>query len=115
MSGTALVGFLPALSKLTKGKSRALERPINLLVSIQTITLSKEAIERCRTERGAFTKATVEAFGLGWNTLQAGWPNRLIGKSISLEQYQKALEGRERFKRSKCNRDEAQPNPMFVF
>lgn len=62
------------------------------------MNLTRDAIERCRTAKGAFTKATVEALGLRWHELKAGWPDRLLGKEVSDEQYAKALAGRQKFK-----------------
>jgi hypothetical protein len=57
------------------------------------ITLTRELIEECRTERGGFTKATIEAFGLEWPP-RRGWPRRLIGTDIDHSKYNQAQQGR---------------------
>lgn len=51
-------------------------------------------IERCRTEHGCYSGATVRAFGLNWNSLKPGWPHRLEGNIITQDQYLNAFLGR---------------------
>jgi hypothetical protein len=57
------------------------------------VVLTKEKIEACRGKTGAYTAATVEAFGLCF-PLKEKWIENLIGKTISGGDYQKACEGR---------------------
>lgn len=63
-----------------------------------SITLTEELIARCRTN-GAFTSATVRAFGLmpGYET--KGWPMRLIGKVLTRDQYREAIRGKHLYVR----------------
>jgi len=56
------------------------------------IVLTKFLIDRTRTLVGAFTTATLEA--LKTPDTMAGWPQRLIGKTLSRDEYRKAVEGR---------------------
>lgn len=63
------------------------------LPSGDLFALTEELIARCRTARGAFTNATLKAFGLH-KPLITGWPERLIGKVLTREQYADALRGR---------------------
>lgn len=58
------------------------------------VVLTRVLIDKCRTDRGAFTNATLIALGITKATLIRGWPDRLIGKSISAEAYQRAVAGR---------------------
>ncbi len=78
----------------------------------QTVMLTRDLIEKCRTEKGAFTGATVRAFGLNWNSLKSGWPRRLEGKVITQEEYMNALLGRQLAK--KKNRDRTHPGLFDV-
>lgn len=66
--------------------------------------LTRKLIESCRTPRGAFTSATVRAFGLDWNSLVKGWPYRLVGTFISDEQYATALRGARVYVKEKTRR-----------
>ncbi len=56
------------------------------------ILLTRVLVNRCRAN-GAFTSATVDAFGVR-EDLTHGWVNRLIGKTMTREQYRTALEGK---------------------
>lgn len=56
------------------------------------IILTKDLVDRCRGN-GAFTRATLLAFGLSWSPPK-GWPRRLEGTTISREKYREALDGR---------------------
>lgn len=58
------------------------------------VTITRELLEACRTENGGFTGATVNALGLTKATMTKGWAKRLIGSSITKEQYERALEGK---------------------
>lgn len=73
------------------------KRPEKYL-SMETIRLTRELIERLKTERGGFTGATLRAIGLRPYPPK-GWTYRLQGTEITTEQYQKALEGRLILKR----------------
>lgn len=55
--------------------------------------LTKESIEFLRTDRGGFTKATLNALGLSFKT-PTGWIERLIGKEVSEKQYKRACLGK---------------------
>lgn len=57
------------------------------------IILTQELIARCRTN-GAFTSATVRAFGLIPGKEQKGWTFRLVGSAMTREKYREALRGR---------------------
>jgi len=58
---------------------------------VMPVTLTQELIARCRTNLGAFTTATILALDPADNVV--GWPARLIGKTISRDQYRAAIEG----------------------
>lgn len=55
------------------------------------IVLTMELLNRCRAN-GAFTNETLRAFGLK-RPLVKGWVVRMLGKSVSREDYKKALDG----------------------
>lgn len=55
--------------------------------------LTKEYINRYRTNKGAFTQSQVEALGLIWPP-EKGWINRLVGTEIS-EENAKVFEARK--------------------
>lgn len=55
--------------------------------------LTTELVDKCRTARFAFTNATLRAFGMRY-PLISGWPVRLLEKTITKEEYRRALEGR---------------------
>jgi hypothetical protein len=59
----------------------------------EIITLTPALINACRAN-GAFTNATMRAFGLTRSTMYQGWPQRLVGTKISNQRYREALEGR---------------------
>lgn len=69
-----------------------IERDMPLVVD-DTITLTKELVDRCRTN-GVFTSATVLGLGLSGRDMTRGWPERLVGRSISRAHYRQALAGR---------------------
>lgn len=58
------------------------------------ITLTRELIFECRTDRGGWNKETIEAFGMEWKEMTRGWIDRLEGKQIPDEDWRKALEGK---------------------
>lgn len=62
------------------------------IVSGETVVLTKELIKLCRTRWNGFTKATIKALGV--TQLKAGWPKRLVGKTIPKSSYNLALEGK---------------------
>jgi len=63
------------------------------------VSLTRELIHDCETDRGGFTTATVEAFGIKWRqTRRKGWVFRLVGKQISSASYEAAMLGRFVFK-----------------
>lgn len=53
------------------------------------IKLTRDLIDALRTN-GSFTKPTIEALGLSWETLSTGWIDRLEGTWMPVEQYQRA-------------------------
>lgn len=55
--------------------------------------LSRELIDACRAN-GAFTNATLRALRMTRAKMTNGWVSRLIGTTISREQYQQAVEGK---------------------
>ena len=57
------------------------------------IKLERFHINGFRTERGAFTKKTVEALGLNWSALKSGWVYRLVGTEITRGNFLEALIG----------------------
>lgn len=85
------------------------ESELNLPEGDQII-LTQELIECCRTERGGYTSATIAAFGLTFETMQVGWPRRLIGKRLSRDQYRAALEGRYVYRSGRLRPNTPQPN-----
>ncbi len=68
---------------------------------MQTVVLTKELIDRCRTNGGAFSGDTIRAFGLDRKTMTPGWPVRLVGKTITQEQYLNAFLGRLLLKKTR--------------
>lgn len=54
------------------------------------VVMTDELLSKCRLDT-SFTTAALVALGI--TDMTAGWPARLIGKSISREQYRKALIG----------------------
>lgn len=60
----------------------------------EKVVLTEELIEKCRTDKGAFTNATVRAFGVHKSIMQKGWVKRLEGTTISRSAYIQAVEGR---------------------
>lgn len=60
--------------------------------------LTNELISALATDRGGFTKATLLALGVFWDSIhhtgKQGWKRGLIGKEITPEDYEKALKGR---------------------
>ena len=65
--------------------------------------LTRAMLEQCRTDKGGFTNATLQALGIDWPPVH-GWPRRIVGRSITRDAYQKALDGRLTFVRKKRNR-----------
>jgi hypothetical protein len=57
------------------------------------IVLNEKLIDECRAN-GAFTNATLRAFGMTRATMLRGWTGRLEGTLISRENYRKAAEGK---------------------
>ena len=68
---------------------------------IKMIRLTHELLEKCRTNRGGFTFATLIALGIKPYPLVSGWYRGLIGTEISEEGYAAAVEGREVFVKNK--------------
>jgi len=58
------------------------------------IRLTRELIDRCRTDAWAFTNATAKALGMTRGQLLHGWVRRMEGATISREKYREAVEGR---------------------
>jgi hypothetical protein len=58
------------------------------------ITLTNELINRLRTDRGAFTNASIEPLDVP-RPLLSGWGKRLVGKIVTREVYRRCLRGRE--------------------
>lgn len=61
------------------------------------VVLTQELLDKCKTEKGGFTKATVKVFGGEWGIRRAGWTQELIGRTIPKEQYLAAFEGKAHF------------------
>jgi 5-methylcytosine-specific restriction endonuclease McrA len=59
----------------------------------EEITLTKDLIDNCRAN-GAFTNATLRAFGLTRSSITQGWPSRLLGKVMTRSEYEMALKGK---------------------
>lgn len=57
------------------------------------VLLTHAKVKICRTRFGAFTNATIRAFGLS-APLTKGWVRRLAGMVVSLQDYRNALRGR---------------------
>jgi ATP-dependent DNA helicase PIF1 len=74
------------------------------MTEIETITLTNEHINACRTINNGFTKETFnsfqkilkEPFGTNGWALETGWIDRLIGLTVSLDDYNNALQGKSR-------------------
>ena len=60
---------------------------------VDPIILTKALIDRCRAN-GSFTNSTLNALGVTRELMVSGWTFRLEGKSLSREQYRKAVEGK---------------------
>ena len=67
----------------------------------ETVVLTEELIERCRTDAGGFTGATIVALGMNLSDLRGkkGWTFRLRGTVITRDQYERAVAGRLQFNR----------------
>ncbi len=48
----------------------------------QSVKITREMMDSVRTN-GAFTRKTIEAFGLDYKNLRKGWPHDLVGKIVS--------------------------------
>lgn len=59
------------------------------------LVITYDHLEELKTPRGGYTSATIKA--LGSDMKKKGWRQRLIGKHVTEEQYQEALDGREKF------------------
>ncbi len=70
-------------------------RPI-AIPDLPEFLLTADHVNACRTMRGAFTSATLQALGVPIPPLK-GWPSRLCGTVITRERYRAALEGRAQF------------------
>jgi len=57
------------------------------------VVLKRSHVNQLRTDRGGFTRASVEALGIKWPA-KKGWRRRLIGVVVTPEQWEKALAGR---------------------
>ena len=62
----------------------------------ETVVITEEMIVACQTKRGGYTLATIEAFGLSWPP-RVGWVKRLVGREISVADYEKAVNGTKQF------------------
>lgn len=60
---------------------------------MDSFPLTQELIDKCRAN-GSFTNATVRAFGMTRSTMTKGWIFRLVGTTITKENYRAAQEGR---------------------
>lgn len=67
------------------------------------ILLTKQLLNKCRAN-GAFTSATVKAFGLNPGSLEHGWAQTLIGLTIPREKLLEALRGRHLYSPSSFKR-----------
>jgi len=61
------------------------------------ITLTLDLIFKCQTARKGWTNATLEALGLHRNEKTTGWPRRLVGRQLTEEDWQRAIDGRLKF------------------
>ena len=75
------------------------------------ITLTKEIILSCRTDKGGFTHETMRHL-TGNTDYKKGWLRRLIGTEITEESLQKAKEGNVVYKESSDKRNE-KPSKQF--
>jgi hypothetical protein len=62
----------------------------------ETITLTGELLQKCKTVAGGLTNATIRALGVPI-PLRKGWTFELLGKQLPREQYKAAVEGRFQF------------------
>ena len=65
----------------------------------KTITLTMDLIEACESEARTWSRASMEALGTRFNAFGhpvKGWKSELVGKQVSTEDYQRALEGRSK-------------------
>jgi hypothetical protein len=62
------------------------------------LRLTKEIIDALATERGGYTKATLTALDVKWDSVHhsgfKGWKRQLIGKAVTDEQYEQAVQGK---------------------
>ncbi len=58
------------------------------------IVLTKELVVKCMTTHGGITTASFKPLAGSEITMKKGWIHRLIGRTLTREEYWKALEGR---------------------
>ncbi len=58
----------------------------------ETVCLTREMIQACKTRKGGFTRDTLKAFGISWPPKQ-GWPHRIEGMTMTNAQYRAAMIG----------------------
>ena len=61
------------------------------------ITLTLDLIFKCQTARKGWTNATLEALGLQPHEKTTGWPRRLVGRQLTDEDWQRAIDGGLKF------------------
>jgi hypothetical protein len=57
------------------------------------VTLTRELVEKCRTDKNGFTTATLNHLGVE-SPPMSGWIGRLIGNKITIGDYHAAINGR---------------------
>jgi len=72
----------PFFRRLTAAEESVLGIQKRSIKTMYTITITKELIDECRTDKGSFTNETARQLGAPFPLMQ-GWPERLIGKHIS--------------------------------
>lgn len=58
------------------------------------VILTSRLVEMCRTEKGGFTNSTLDSLNVPRRGMTRGWAKRLIGTSVSRENFIKAVNGR---------------------
>ena len=79
----------------------------------ESFVLTQKLIEACRTSMGGFTSATMRAFGITRETWTHGWIKRIVGTTLTREQYQRAFTGRFLYNTKALKT--TQPNQMQMF
>ena len=78
------------------------------------ITLTLDLIFKCQTARKGWTNATLEALGLQPHDKTTGGPRRLVGRQLTEEDGQRAIDGARAASRARCELSKSlEPRPTM--